>query len=136
MVLITLQQVNCGSQYHFYMETQTAYAVPDEDECVTVYSANQLPTNVHKVVANALGIPMHSVRVITRRLGGAFGGKCSRASLVSFKFCLFLRLKLRFYIYYSLFPLLEHLSKSVKSNQVWLLVMIWHDEVDDGDMNS
>ncbi|CAM6091193.1 unnamed protein product [Calypogeia fissa] len=76
-------EVFCGSQYQFYMETQSAYAVPDEDETITVYSATQAVSDVQKAVSLSLGIPMNSVRIITRRLGGGFGGKLARAILVA-----------------------------------------------------
>ena len=34
-------QVKLESQYHFYMETQVALAIPDEDNCITIYSLAQ-----------------------------------------------------------------------------------------------
>ncbi|XP_068650311.1 indole-3-acetaldehyde oxidase-like [Aristolochia californica] len=74
-----LSEVKLGSQYYFYMETQTALAIPDEDNCMIVYSSNQSPENAQGVIASCLGIPYHNVRVITRRVGGGFGGKAMRA---------------------------------------------------------
>ena len=71
------------SQYYFYMETQTALAVPEEDNCMLVYSSSQCPENAHSVIANCLGIPEHNVRVITRRVGGGFGGKAIKSMPVS-----------------------------------------------------
>jgi xanthine dehydrogenase molybdopterin-binding subunit B len=65
------------------METQVALAIPDEDSCITVYSASQNPELVQSVIAKCLGIPFHNVRVITRRTGGAFGGKAYRSIQVS-----------------------------------------------------
>lgn len=76
-------QIKLGSQYYFYMETQTALAVPDEDNCMVVYSSSQVPELTHKVIARCLGIPEHNVRVITRRVGGGFGGKALKAMPVS-----------------------------------------------------
>lgn len=76
-------QLKLGSQYYFYMETQTALAIPDEDNCMVVYSSIQAPENAHKVIAGCLGIPEHNVRVITRRVGGGFGGKAIKAMAVS-----------------------------------------------------
>ncbi|KAL2665610.1 hypothetical protein AAZV13_02G232500 [Glycine max] len=69
-----------GSQYYFYMETQAALAVPDEDNCIVVYISSQSPEYVHSNVARCLGIPENNVRVITRRVGGGFGGKALRAT--------------------------------------------------------
>lgn len=76
-------EIKLGSQYCFYMETQTALAVPDEDNCMVVYSSVQWPEFLHRAVAKCLGIPDHNVRVITRRLGGSFGGKILRAMTVA-----------------------------------------------------
>ncbi|OQU90857.1 hypothetical protein SORBI_3001G062500 [Sorghum bicolor] len=68
-------EVKIESQYYFYMETQVALAIPDEDNCITIYSSTQLPEVTQNVVAKCLGIPFHNVRIITRRVGGGFGGK-------------------------------------------------------------
>ncbi|XP_042511428.1 abscisic-aldehyde oxidase-like [Macadamia integrifolia] len=72
-------EIKLGSQYYFYMETQTALAVPDEDNCMIVYSASQCPENAQIVIAKCLGLPHHNVRVITRRVGGGFGGKAIKS---------------------------------------------------------
>lgn len=71
-------EVKMGSQYYFYMETQTALAIPDEDNCMVVYNSSQSPSTVQESVSTCLGIPHHNVRVITRRVGGGFGGKAFR----------------------------------------------------------
>ncbi|XVE59723.1 hypothetical protein DITRI_Ditri05aG0069300 [Diplodiscus trichospermus] len=76
-------EVKLGSQYYFYMETQTALAVPDEDNCMVVYSSSQCPEFAHDTIAKCLGVPAHNVRVITRRVGGGFGGKAIKAMPVS-----------------------------------------------------
>ena len=65
------------------METQTALAIPDEDNCIVVYSSIQCPEFAHISISRCLGIPEHNVRVITRRVGGGFGGKAVRAMPVS-----------------------------------------------------
>ncbi|KAL2316961.1 hypothetical protein Fmac_030837 [Flemingia macrophylla] len=76
---ILSSELKLGSQYYFYMETQTALAVPDEDNCIVVYTSSQSPESVHSNVARCLGIPQNNVRVITRRVGGGFGGKFVRS---------------------------------------------------------
>ncbi|KAI9196289.1 hypothetical protein LWI28_022642 [Acer negundo] len=76
-------EIKLGSQYYFYMETQTALAVPDEDNCLVVYSSIQCPEYAHATIARCMGIPEHNVRVITRRVGGGFGGKAMKAMLVA-----------------------------------------------------
>ena len=65
------------------METQTALAVPDEDYCMVVYTSSQCPEFAHDTIAKCLGVPGHNVRVITRRVGGGFGGKAIKAMPVS-----------------------------------------------------
>ncbi|GFP97194.1 indole-3-acetaldehyde oxidase [Phtheirospermum japonicum] len=77
------EEMRLGSQYYFYMETQTALAVPDEDNCMMVYSSIQCPEYAHIAIARCLGVPENNVRVITRRLGGGFGGKALRAMTVA-----------------------------------------------------
>jgi len=61
------------------METQTALAIPDEDNTLVVYSSSQYPEFAQRVIARCLGIPFSNVRVITRRVGGGFGGKAFRS---------------------------------------------------------
>ncbi|KAF8690686.1 hypothetical protein HU200_041061 [Digitaria exilis] len=72
-------KVKLASQYYFYMETQTALAIPDEDNNMVVYSSSQYPELAQTVIAKCLGIPLANVRVITRRVGGGFGGKAYRS---------------------------------------------------------
>ncbi|PRQ32716.1 putative oxidoreductase [Rosa chinensis] len=76
---ITSAEIKLGSQYYFYMETQTTLAVPDEDNCIVVYTSSQCPQFLHSVIAKCLGIPESNVRVITRRVGGGFGGKAVKS---------------------------------------------------------
>ncbi|KAK8550754.1 hypothetical protein V6N12_039444 [Hibiscus sabdariffa] len=76
-------EIKLGSQYYFYMETQTALAMPDEDNSMVVYSSNQCPQIAQETIAQCLGLPVSNVRVITRRLGGGFGGKSIRAVSVA-----------------------------------------------------
>ncbi|CAO2825083.1 unnamed protein product [Amaranthus hypochondriacus] len=76
-------EIRLPSQYYFYMETQTALAIPDEDNCMVVYSSLQAPETAHSVIAKCLGVPEHNVRVITRRVGGGFGGKAIKAMPVA-----------------------------------------------------
>ncbi|KAJ0616360.1 putative aldehyde oxidase [Helianthus annuus] len=76
-------EIQLPSQYYFYMETQTALAVPDEDNCMVVYSSIQVPEYAQSVIARCLNVPEHNVRVITRRVGGGFGGKALKAMPVA-----------------------------------------------------
>ncbi len=70
----------CGGQDHFYLESQAAIAYPDESDTLTVHSSTQHPTEVQDVTAHLLGLRANQVVCITRRMGGAFGGKESQAT--------------------------------------------------------
>jgi len=73
-------ELRIGGQEHFYLEGQVARARPEEGGGVTVWSSNQNPTETQHLVANVLGIDMHLVNVIVRRMGGGFGGKETHAT--------------------------------------------------------
>ncbi|KAM3214809.1 hypothetical protein ACQJBY_067023 [Aegilops geniculata] len=76
-------EVKLASQYYFYMETQATLAIPDEDNTMVVYMSSQYPEVAQSSIAKCLGIPFSSVRVITRRVGGGFGGKAFRSCNVA-----------------------------------------------------
>jgi xanthine dehydrogenase large subunit len=69
-----------NGQEHLYIETQGAYALPQENGAIRIYSSTQGPTAVQRTVARVLNIPMHQVEVDTTRLGGGFGGKEDQAT--------------------------------------------------------
>jgi len=69
-----------NGQEHLYIETQGAYAVPQENGVIKIHSSTQGPTAVQRTAARVLGIPMHQVEVDTTRLGGGFGGKEDQAT--------------------------------------------------------
>ena len=64
-----------GSQYHFYMETQTVLVRPCEKGQFDVVAATQNMDIVQNMVAQALSIPQNKVNVQCKRVGGAYGGK-------------------------------------------------------------
>ncbi len=70
-----------GGQEQFYLEGQIAYAIPQEDRGMHVYSSTQHPSEMQHVVAHALGLHSHHVVVECRRMGGGFGGKESQSAL-------------------------------------------------------
>jgi xanthine dehydrogenase large subunit len=72
--------LHIGGQEHFYLETQIASVMPTEDGGMLVYSSTQNPTEVQKLVAEVLGVPMNKVVVDMRRMGGGFGGKETQAA--------------------------------------------------------
>ncbi len=68
-----------GGQEHFYLEGQAALAIPS-DGGMEVHSSTQHPSEVQHKVADALGLGMADLRVVVRRMGGAFGGKESQGN--------------------------------------------------------
>src|SRR5690606_15408721 len=73
--------ITIGGQDHFYLEGQIAFAVPGEDEDVTLYSSTQHPSEVQLMVAAVLGVRQNAVTVNIRRMGGGFGGKETQGNL-------------------------------------------------------
>ncbi|MGB0959795.1 MAG: xanthine dehydrogenase molybdopterin binding subunit, partial [Halocynthiibacter sp.] len=76
-------QIDIGGQEHFYLEGQAALSSPQENGDVFVQSSTQHPTEIQHKVADAIGKPMHAVRVEMRRMGGGFGGKESQGNALA-----------------------------------------------------
>lgn len=76
-------EIEIGGQEHFYLEGQAAAAVPGDAGDMLVYASSQHPSEIQHKVAHALGVPMHSVRVEVRRMGGGFGGKESQGNALA-----------------------------------------------------
>ncbi len=76
-------KIEIGGQEHFYLEGQSALALPQEGGDMVVHSSSQHPTEIQHKVAEALGLPMHAVRVEVRRMGGGFGGKESQGNALA-----------------------------------------------------
>ena len=70
-----------NGQEHLYIETQGAYTIPQENNCIKIYSSTQGPTAVQRHMAAVLKIPMHRLEVDVTRLGGGFGGKEDQATV-------------------------------------------------------
>ncbi|ESO85884.1 hypothetical protein LOTGIDRAFT_221063 [Lottia gigantea] len=68
-------EVYVGAQEHFYLEPQSSIVVPKENRELDVYCSTQSPHLTQTNVCDITGLPAHRVRVIVKRLGGAFGGK-------------------------------------------------------------
>lgn len=71
-----------GGQYHYYMETQTCLCIPIEDG-MDVYSATQWIDLTQMAIARMLKVPQNSLNLFVRRLGGGYGGKGTRATMVA-----------------------------------------------------
>jgi xanthine dehydrogenase large subunit len=70
-----------GGQEHFYLESNVALALPQDDGSMWIHSSTQNTTEVQQVVAHALAVPVNQVVVQCRRMGGGFGGKESQPAL-------------------------------------------------------
>ena len=82
-VLFLEGEVRMGGQEHFYLEPNAHLVVPGEHDEIVSYSSTQCPDKHHRYIAHVLGIPQHKVVVRTKRLGGGFGGKETRAAFVN-----------------------------------------------------
>ncbi|CAL8306974.1 unnamed protein product [Merluccius merluccius] len=73
-----------SGQEHFYLETQSMLVVPVGEEAeFHVYLASQAPTMAQEAVAETLGVPANRVTCHVKRLGGAFGGKVTKTSILA-----------------------------------------------------
>ncbi|WEX75524.1 xanthine dehydrogenase molybdopterin binding subunit [Sinorhizobium numidicum] len=74
-------EMRIGGQDHFYLEGHISFAIPGEDDEVTVYASTQHPSETQHMVAQVLRVPSNAVTVNVRRMGGGFGGKETQANL-------------------------------------------------------
>ncbi|CAN7574834.1 xanthine dehydrogenase molybdopterin binding subunit [Pseudomonas sp. LjRoot71] len=72
--------LHIGGQEHFYLETQISSVMPTEDGGMIIYTSTQNATEVQKLAAEVLGVPMHKIVIDMRRMGGGFGGKETQAA--------------------------------------------------------
>ncbi|XP_037293401.1 xanthine dehydrogenase isoform X2 [Manduca sexta] len=75
-------EVSFETQHHFYMEPQTCVVKKTEDG-LEVYSSTQWLDITNVAVAQCLKVPVNSVNVIVRRVGGGYGGKITRSSQIA-----------------------------------------------------
>ncbi|EGW11978.1 Aldehyde oxidase [Cricetulus griseus] len=77
-------EIHIGGQEHFYMETQSMLVVPKgEDGEIDVYVSTQFPRYIQEVVASTLKLSVNKVMCHVRRVGGAFGGKVGKTSVMA-----------------------------------------------------
>jgi xanthine dehydrogenase large subunit len=69
-----------GGQDHFYLESQAAIAIPGEFDQLTIHSSTQNPSEIQHVISHLLGLTINKVTILTKRMGGAFGGKECQAT--------------------------------------------------------
>ncbi|XP_043916138.1 xanthine dehydrogenase/oxidase-like [Protopterus annectens] len=76
-------EIYIGGQEHFYLETQCTIAVPREDGEMELFVSTQDAAGTQTLVAKALGVPANRIICRVKRIGGGFGGKESRSTLLS-----------------------------------------------------
>ncbi|RXN20664.1 xanthine dehydrogenase oxidase [Labeo rohita] len=76
--------MHIGGQEHFYLETNCTLAVPrGEDGEMELFVSTQSASKTQALVAKALGVPANRVVCRVKRMGGAFGGKECRSTILS-----------------------------------------------------
>jgi xanthine dehydrogenase molybdopterin binding subunit len=76
-------ELETGSQEHWYLETQSALAIPGEGKEMLIHASSQNPAETQAIVAEVLGISKNEVDVEVRRMGGGFGGKETQGNHVA-----------------------------------------------------
>jgi len=76
-------ELHTNGQEHWYLETQSALAVPGENRDMFVYASSQNPSETQAIVAEVLGLPKNKVEVEVKRMGGGFGGKETQGNHVA-----------------------------------------------------
>lgn len=76
-------ELHMGGQEHFYLETNVTLAVPRDNDELELFSSTQSPSKTQSLVAKALGVPSNRIHVRVKRMGGGFGGKESRTTVLS-----------------------------------------------------
>ena len=85
-------RITIGGQEHYYLEGQVALAIPTEDNEMIIHSSTQNPSEVQHLVAHVLGTSHNAIEVVTRRMGGGFGGKETDSSQLACVCALFAQL--------------------------------------------
>lgn len=77
-------EVYIGGQEHFYLETHCTIAVPKGEQGeMELFVSTQNTMKTQSFVANMLGVPANRILVRVKRIGGGFGGKETRNTVVS-----------------------------------------------------
>uniref|UniRef100_A0A672MQ94 Xanthine dehydrogenase n=1 Tax=Sinocyclocheilus grahami TaxID=75366 RepID=A0A672MQ94_SINGR len=77
-------EMHIGGQEQFYLETNCTLAFPrGEDGEMELFVSTQSASKTQALVAKALGVPANRVVCRVKRMGGGFGGKESRSTILS-----------------------------------------------------
>ena len=72
---VVTQHYSTPRQEHAFLEPESALAVPTQGGSLTVYTAGQSVYDDHREIVRMLGVAGEKVRVISKFVGGGFGGK-------------------------------------------------------------
>ena len=72
---VVTQTYYTQAQNHTAMEPHSCFSYIDIQGRLTIVSSTQTPFHVRRIVAEALGLNIDSIRVIKPRIGGGYGGK-------------------------------------------------------------
>ena len=73
---VVMQSYSTPRQEHAFLEPESALAIPSQDGGpMTVYTAGQGVYDDHRGIVEMLGVADEKVRVISKLVGGGFGGK-------------------------------------------------------------
>ncbi|MDP2932108.1 MAG: xanthine dehydrogenase family protein molybdopterin-binding subunit [Chloroflexota bacterium] len=73
--LVVADRFSTQAQYQAYLEPQACIAQWHDSGKLTVWGALQAPFRARTLLALALGIPEHQIRIVQPYIGGGFGGK-------------------------------------------------------------
>jgi putative selenate reductase molybdopterin-binding subunit len=70
-------ETTCETQYaqHAPLEPHVCRSYLDDDGRLVLYTSTQVPFHARRIVARVLDFPIHRIRVVKPRIGGAFGVK-------------------------------------------------------------
>jgi selenium-dependent xanthine dehydrogenase len=72
---VVTESYSTPRQEHAFLEPESALAIPGQDGPMTVYTAGQSVYDDRQGIVEMLGVPYEKVRVISKFVGGGFGGK-------------------------------------------------------------
>ncbi|KLU63923.1 putative xanthine dehydrogenase subunit D [Desulfosporosinus acididurans] len=72
---VVTQRYTTPPTEHAYMEPESALAIPQDDGGILVYVGDQSVYDDQHGIMGILGLPAEKVRVISKLVGGGFGGK-------------------------------------------------------------
>jgi selenium-dependent xanthine dehydrogenase len=72
---VVTEHYSTPHQEHAFLEPESALAVPTQCGSLTVYTGGQSVYDDHQGIVEMLGVPGDKVRIISKYVGGGFGGK-------------------------------------------------------------